>query len=256
LILFDVDSDDTTLTGSIFFLKVSHQKEKQMITSVFASIIAAVKRNGMGAAVVSCLLLTVIACDDEIVPTGSFLFDDGTTQGWVLHGPFDGATEALTGCHITLGWATGGHNSPTKPSNGALNIFWPSASLDTCLPRTPASGNVCIEFESPELTWDTDTRDVRKYNFYLYNTIGGKVQPMLKVRKDDGTETFLREVDAHGDAIFQNITSGWHHYSFTNPNPSYHVLKVFIRVWMSSADIAMAGRVDHITQLDFVTPFY
>jgi hypothetical protein len=227
-----------------------------MTTSDCGRKIPAVKRRATWVAAVSCSLLALTACDDEIYPAGSFLFDDGTTQGWVLHGPFDGATEALAGCTLSLGWAAGGQNSPTKPSHGALNIFWSSGRLDRCLPMTTASGNVCIEFESPDLTWDTDTRDVRKFNFYLSNTVGGKVQPMVKVRKADGSETFFREVDSRGDPVFQSITAGMHHYSFTNPNPSDRVLKVFIRVWMSDAEIAMAGRTDHITQLDFVTPFY
>lgn len=226
-----------------------------MTESVSGFIVPAVKRNGM-AVVVLCLLLTLYTCDDEIVPTGTFLFDDGTTQGWVLNGPFDGATEVLSECDLPLNWASPGHNSPTVPTHGALNIFWPLARLDHCLPRTTTSGSVCIEFESPDLIWDTDTRDVRKYTFFLYNTIRGKVQPLLKVRKDDGTETFLREVDAHGEAVFYDIAGGWNHFTFTNPNPSYRVLKAFIKVWMSDADIDMAGRVDHITQLDFVAPIY
>ena len=66
-----------------------------------------------------------------------------------------------------------------------------------------ASGFYRLDLRSPQLTANSAWQGIRGVSLRLsHNLFGVQVQPLLHVRRPDGTTTFFRQQDAAGNPVF------------------------------------------------------
>ena len=170
---------------------------------------------------------------------GCFNFDQvNSVQGWTAVGMFNGDQSAnLNNAGLIPTWNSSfGFLSPNSAdADGGLvlnvtgNVIPPAASLPSGFSR--------FDFRSPDMTTDTRWQGIRGISFRMATDIVGmlQVQPLLAVRRPDGTNSFLRQVDSSGNPVFITLFGGealFRVFVANIPVPAgYTVLSTHLRVF-------------------------
>jgi hypothetical protein len=190
---------------------------------------------------------------------GCFLFYDGSMDGFTVDGIYDGGLPVhIETCRDAvvsrnLLYADGiSYDFPDDPNAGSLEYY----ISPTCFPDDAPGGFSRFDFVSPALTtWD----DVTGYRFAVMSLVRGvQVQPMLEVRRADGSSVFLRMVDDFDEPLFFAVPDdwAWHNFTFERPDTGLEetVIGLRVRVFIPNATIARLGRDAYFVLLDTVIP--
>lgn len=169
-------------------------------------------------------------------PTGCFQFNQGfNLQGWTVAGPFDGDTASnLAQDTLTPTWlSNAGFLSPgAQDADGALVLPVPEQLFPD--PDLFQSGFYRLDLRSPQLAANASWQGVRGVSLRLsHNLFGVQVQPLLQLRRPDGTTTFFRQVDAAGNPVFLTVPAQGYRTLIADITPpaDHTVTGVHIRVF-------------------------
>jgi hypothetical protein len=170
---------------------------------------------------------------------GCFNFDQvNSVQGWSAVGMFNGDQSTnLNNANLAPTWSSSfGFLSPNSAdadggivSNVTGNMIPPAASLPSGFSR--------FDFRSPDVSADTRWQSIRGLSFRMATDIVGmlQVQPLLSVRRPDGANSFLRQVDSGGNPVFITLFGGelvYRVFTANIPVPAgYTVLGTRLRVF-------------------------
>jgi len=192
-----------------------------------------------GLLALAALLAVLIACDETGSDTteACFLFPEGDRQGFSFDGIYDGGTAtqiAVSGCDVSnIGLNMGG--TPNWPSSATddTRAVWVGMT-GTCFPQSaPNTGFVRYGFVSPDLAFNTDWQDLDGFRFQARSNIRGvRVQPLARVRKLDGTETYIASRTFPPLPQTTSTSAPWTEASLTFPDSVQTVLHVEARVFV------------------------
>jgi hypothetical protein len=141
---------------------------------------------------------------------GCFNFNQGNNlQGWTTVGIFNGdAPDPIAPIASALAWSDPfGFLSVATNNDGALllNLITTPNPAAALLP----SGFWRIDFRSPDLAAQTAWQGIRGVSFRMATNPAGilQVQPILQVRRPDGTTTFFRPMNG-ATPVFLTLISG------------------------------------------------
>ena len=201
--------------------------------------------------------------------TDKFDFNDGTTQGWTLQGPFDETGAGPFISHFTNGW----QDAVSYPNAPGLDpIGNDHGSIKVCNVSghgiTGSSGEWwIIQFHSPDLTSSTTWQNADGYSVELAQCMQ-LIGSLDEITIYSNLYVVVHDLDEDRDRFFFNGTavpltnapygdpSGtWNHLSFdwsviSGFPTNYVVKKVFVNIWGRMSDYFEGG-----VYLDEVTPF-
>ena len=137
---------------------------------------------------------------------GCFNFNVANSlQGWSTAGMFNGDQSAqVVAANLIPTWNDGfGFLSLANSDNDGGLLLMLNGALFQPASAFP-SGFSRFDFRSPDLSANTDWQGIRGVSFRVSSNsiLVTQVQPLLRIRKSSGAETFFRPVDSTGAPIF------------------------------------------------------
>jgi hypothetical protein len=177
---------------------------------------------------------------------GGYDFDDGTTQGWTVAGPYDGATNNLIASSSIDGLAlfddtneypNAAASDPNGNGLGAAIVFALGGTG-----WTAPTNQWRMDFISPALSDTSPFQNHHSVSFGFLDHSGGsapalQTQLLFQVQKCDGSTSFFRQVDSGGNSVFCRTTYGsWTtcRFDVTLSSSVSRVMSVQIRVFGST----------------------
>jgi hypothetical protein len=173
------------------------------------------------------------------LPPGSLYdFNTGQDQGWKLDGVYCGdqttQLQALSGPPV---WQdhTDAANTPLQDpvGNGKGSVAFPLMGFSGC---TGSCSWWRIDFVSPDLEKISAWQDLKGYSAMLVDkaSVSPQItkvnaQLLLRVKKADGSITYLCELDAESKPVFCPIKNAWTNCTAGIPTAGYTVLNLVVR---------------------------
>lgn len=186
------------------------------------------------------LLIVIAGLVVYFIPPGKlFDFNKGKDQGWKLDGVYCGdqstQLQALSGPPVWQDHSDAATTPLQDPAgNGKGSVAFPLMGFAGCTAACPWWR---IDLLSPDLGSRSEWQDIKGYSAKLADkaSVAPKItqvqaQLLLRVRKPDGSITFLREVDAAGQAVFCPLTDNWGKCTAAIDSTGYTVLNLVVRV--------------------------
>lgn len=187
---------------------------------------------------------------------GCFNFNLGNNlQGWTAAGMFDGdGNTQVVAANLIPTWNDlFGFRSVAIDNDGGLLL---SLNGNLFPPNQFPSGFSRFDFRSPNLGTNANWQNIRGLSFRFSSNVilATQVQPILQIRKVDGTTTSFRPVDSTGAPIFFSVFGsdgvGFQKFAADIPLPAgATVLGVHLRVFHAAGGATPTGVV-----LDGVCP--
>jgi hypothetical protein len=169
-------------------------------------------------------------------PAGCFQFNQGfSLQGWTAAGPFDGDS-AINVAQDTLvpTWlSNAGFLSPGAQDNDGAFVLPVQEQLFPD-PDLFQSGFYRLDLRSPTLANNAAWQGVTGVSLRMFhNLFGVQVQPLLQLRRPDGSTTFFRQVDAAGNPVFLAVPAQGYRTLIADITPpaDHTVIGVHVRVF-------------------------
>lgn len=190
--------------------------------------------------------------------TGCWAFNDKTTQGFTVDGVYDGdtynkATYCSEAYFNSMLWISPRSNTlEHDPNSGSLGLLMDGH----CFPGIGASGYARFDFVSPAPTPYDDWKNADGFTFAMDSNIPGlSVQPLLSVRKANGSVVKRKSTGPQEFFSLQGNGSGWQQLSYSHPPiaDGEELLAVHIRVFVPHSSLIYFGG-ENAVYLDDVAP--
>lgn len=189
--------------------------------------------------------------------SGCWTFDDKTEQGFTIDGVYDGGTykkDTLCSDVEINNWLTVSTSSNSFDDNPNAGSLWMSI-VKKCFPGKGSKGFGRFDFVSPKPNGDWQSTD--GFSFAMDTNLSGvMIQPLLSIRKADGT--IVKKKSTTGPefiSLQNNYLSQWQSLSYTRDAiaDGEEVMAVHIRVFIPHSALIFAGP-EAIVSLDDVIP--
>jgi hypothetical protein len=182
----------------------------------------------------------------RIIPQGLINFNNGTNQGWIVDGFYDGdqpgVIQQANNVALWIGYTDVSSQPGTddiKDNKGSI-----AAVLGPNVPESniALSGYWRFDFISPDLSSNSDWQKINGVelcitdNFSLTGNTPLNIQVLLKAIKPDGSTTYLHEVDSKGEPVFittdAKLVKNWNIItSKIKVSSGYTVQNLYVRVF-------------------------
>jgi hypothetical protein len=204
-------------------------------------------------------------------PQYIFHFDRGEkAAGWTFSGVYDSGTlQQLSTCDLsgypawsaTVNWPTPDDPVDTQNGHGSLFIF----IHPPCFPANPAASTTKewkYTLRSPSISDSADWQRMKGVKAYFMSNLPGiNVQPLVRVLKKSGGETFYMPIDSQNKPVFIDIsqTGQWMEVAYAIPQAALANVKTFLFIQLNVfGDIATingpSGGAEGANNIDFVCP--
>jgi hypothetical protein len=184
-------------------------------------------------------------------PPRPFDFDDRTAQGWQLDGIYHGGTNTRVRSATGPAWWTDNTDYPNAlggdPNDGAGTAVMPIlGDASVALGQSSPNGFHHMDFVSAPLQrgWEGFTRYQYKVLQAASSSAAVYAQLLVKVRKCDGTEAYLRDFNA-GQPHFCLLRGGQQWTSCTAditwPSDIERALELVVRIFFSDEGLYEGG---------------
>lgn len=192
-----------------------------------------------------------------VLLSGCWTFDDGSKQGFTIDGVYDGGTYVKdTFCSNAElnNWLTlipSSNSFDNDPNAGSLRM----PIISSCFPGNGSTGYSRFDFVSPKPNGDWQSADGFRFAMDT-NLPGVLIQPLLSIRKPDGTIVKKKSISGPEYIPLQNDYSAqWRTLSYSRDTiaSGEEVMAVHIRVFIPHSALYSAG-TEAIVLLDDVVP--